>query len=115
MEDANMQIEITEHKRVSVVTVSGRVDGSTAGDFEDALNKLIRSGNNNIVLDLADVDFVSSAGLRVLVNTHKAVKGSSGNIVIANPSQQVVDTLDIAGLDVLFEKYEDRETAVGSF
>jgi anti-anti-sigma factor len=115
MEEASMELEITEHKRVSVVSITGRVDGSTAGDFEDALNNLTQTGKNNIVLDMASVDFVSSAGLRVLVNTRKAVKAAGGDIVLAKPSEQVVETLDIAGLDVLFEQYEDRETAVGSF
>lgn len=110
-----MEIQVTEHKRVNVVSVSGRVDGSTAGDFETALNELTQAGKNNIVLDMAEVDFVSSAGLRVLVNTRKAVKAAGGDIVFASPSQQVVETLDIAGLDVLFEKYSDRETAVGAF
>jgi anti-sigma B factor antagonist len=110
-----MDIQITDHKRVSVVAVSGRIDGSTAGEFEAALTGVTDAGNNNIVLDMSDVDFVSSAGLRVLVNARKAVNSGGGKIVLAEPSQQVVETLDIAGLDVLFEQFDDRETAIGTF
>ncbi len=110
-----MEIQVTEHKRVSVVAVTGRVDGSTAGEFEAALNELTEAGVNNIILDMSDVDFVSSAGLRVLVNTRKNVTSAGGRIVLAEPSEQVVETLDIAGLDVLFEAFEDRETAIGAF
>jgi anti-anti-sigma factor len=110
-----MEIQITDHKRVSVLSVTGRVDGSTAGEFENALNGLTEAGKNNIVLDMSEVDFVSSAGLRVLVNTRKTVKSAGGKILLAEPSQQVIDTLDIAGLDVLFEQFEDRETAIGTF
>lgn len=110
-----MNIQTQEHKRVVVVTVDGRIDSATAGEFEDTLNEFTQQGKNNIVLDLSNVDFISSAGLRVLVTTRKAVKGAGGNIVFAGSSEQVLETLEIAGLDVLFEKYQDREAAVGSF
>ncbi|MGD8632599.1 MAG: STAS domain-containing protein [Anaerolineales bacterium] len=110
-----MQIDTQEHKRVVVVTVEGRIDSATAGEFEDALNEFTQQGKNNIVLDLSDVDFISSAGLRVLVTARKAVKGAGGEVVFANSSEQVLETLEIAGLDVLFQQYPDRETAVGSF
>jgi anti-sigma B factor antagonist len=110
-----VQIDTQEHKRVVVVTVEGRIDSATAGEFEDALNEFTQQGKNNIVLDLSDVDFISSAGLRVLVTARKAVKGAGGEVVFANSSEQVLETLEIAGLDVLFQQYPDRETAVGSF
>jgi anti-sigma B factor antagonist len=110
-----MDIQIADHKRVSVITVSGRIDGSTAGEFEAALTGVTEAGNKNIIIDMSDVDFVSSAGLRVLVNTRKAVNSAGGKILLAEPSQQVVETLDIAGLDVLFEQFDDRETAIGTF
>ena len=110
-----MELQVTDHKRASVLAVTGRIDGSTAGDFEAALTELTDAGQNNIILDMSDVDFVSSAGLRVLVNTRKAVNAAGGKIVLAEPSQQVIETLDIAGLDVLFEQFTDRETAIGTF
>lgn len=110
-----MEIQISDHKRVSVVAITGRVDGSTAGEFESALTTLTDEGKNNLILDMSEVDFVSSAGLRVLVNTRKAVNSAGGKIVLAEPSQQVIETLDIAGLDVLFEQFKDRETAIGTF
>ncbi len=110
-----MEIQITDHKRVSVVAVTGRVDGSTAAEFEAALNGVTDAGQFNIILDMSDVDFVSSAGLRVLVNTRKTVTSAGGKLVLAEPSEQVVETLDIAGLDVLFEQFPDRETAIGTF
>jgi anti-sigma B factor antagonist len=110
-----VKIETQEHKRVAVVTVEGRIDSATAGEFEDALNELTKQGKNNIVLDLSEVDFISSAGLRVLVTARKAVKSAGGDIVFADSSDQVLETLEIAGLDVLYEQFPDRETAVGSF
>jgi anti-anti-sigma factor len=104
-----------EYKRVSVVSVTGRIDSATARDFESELNDLTSKGKNNIVLDLGEVDFISSAGLRVLVTTRKAVRSAGGNLVLADPSERVKETLEIAGLDVLFDEFEDREAAVASF
>lgn len=109
-----MEIQTTEHKRVTVLRVSGRIDSSTANQFDEEVMGLIEGGQKNLVLDMAQVDFLSSAGLRTLVSARKAV-GGGGAIRLANPSQRVVDTLDIAGLDVLFETFPDRESAVGTF
>lgn len=110
-----MEIEVKEYKRVAVVTVSGRVDSATAGEFETALKDLIETGKIRLAIDMADVEFLASAALRVLVTARKAVQGSGGDLVIAQPSQRVIDTLEIAGLDVLFTSYADRESAIGAF
>ncbi|NIS82133.1 MAG: anti-sigma factor antagonist [Anaerolineales bacterium] len=110
-----MEIETKEYKRVTVVTVSGRVDSATAGEFENQLKGLIEAGKTRIIVDMAEVEFLASAALRVLVTARKTVQGSGGDLVIAQPSQRVTDTLDIAGLDVLFKTYPDREAAIGAF
>ncbi len=110
-----MDIEVKEYKRVSVVTVAGRIDGATSGDFENELNTLTEAGRVNLVLDLGAVEFISSAGLRVLVTTRKAVKGAGGEVRLAQPSVQVVETLEIAGLDVLFEVFPNREAAIAAY
>lgn len=108
-----MEINTTEYKRVTVIEVSGRVDSSTASRFDEHVMGIIEAGQKNIVFDMAEVEFLSSAGLRTLVSARKAVQ-PSGMIMLAQPSQRVTDTLEIAGLDVLFETFPDRESAVGS-
>lgn len=110
-----MDIEVVEYKRVVVVSVRGRIDGATSGEFESTIHAEMQKGKNNIILDMSEVEFISSAGLRVLVTKRKAVKSAGGDIVMAGPSQQVIDTMDIAGLDILFRQFDDRESAVASF
>lgn len=110
-----MEIDVKEYKRVSVIAVSGRIDSATSSEFENELNNLTETGRVNLVLDLSAVEFISSAGLRVLVTTRKAVKSAGGDVVLAKPSTQVNETLEIAGLDVLFEKFPNREEAVAFF
>ena len=110
-----MEISVKEYKRVAVITISGRVDSVTADEFESELIQAIDGGYTNLVLDLAAVDFLSSAGLRVLVTVRKRVTGAGGDIRIAQPSKQVIETLEITGLNTLFTTYPDRESAIASF
>lgn len=110
-----MEITVNEYKRVAVITVTGRVDSATASEFENSINDVIEKGKHNLVLDLSQVEFLSSAGLRVLVTTRKALQSAGGDIVLAQPSDRVVETLDTAGLDVLFERYDTREAAIAAF
>ena len=110
-----MEITVNEYKRVAVITVTGRVDSATATEFETTINEVIEKGKHNLVLDLSDVEFLSSAGLRVLVTTRKTLQAAGGDIVLAEPSDRVVETLDTAGLDVLFERYDSREAAIAAF
>jgi len=110
-----MEIVSKEYKRVVALTVKGRIDSANAAQFEEQISQLTQAGKNNLVLDLSAVQFISSAGLRVLVTARKAVKSAGGDIRLARPSEQVVETLKIAGLDVLFEQFPDRESAIASF
>ncbi len=110
-----MNVETRELKHVSVVKVSGRVDSSTAPDLEKQLQTLIDSDRIRMVLDLQDTDYMSSAGLRVLVAMHKATKKGGGGLCLAQPSARVMEVLDLAGLTPVFEIYPDVVEAVGSF
>ena len=110
-----MEISSTIHRRVVVITVSGRIDTATSSEFEEALEDLIEKGKKNLVMDFAAVDFLSSSGLRVLVTIRKKLRQAGGDIVLATPSERAADSFEIAGLDKLFPSYPDRESAVGAF
>jgi len=110
-----MQISSRELKRVNVVTVAGRVDSAAAPDLEKALQNLIDSHRNQIVVELADVEYMSSAGLRALVSTLKAAKKGGGDMVVARPSARVREVIELAGLGSVFTVHEDVVEAVGSF
>lgn len=110
-----MEVVSTFHRRVAVVTVTGRIDTATSGEFEATIQELIDKGQKNLVMDFAAVDFLSSSGLRVLVSVRKKLRVAGGDIVLASPSERAADSFEIAGLDKLFPSYPDRESAVGAF
>ena len=110
-----MNIEMRELKHVNVVKVSGRVDSATAPELEKSLQGLLDSGRNQIALDLQATEYMSSAGLRVLVAMHKAAKKNGGGLCLAQPSVRVKEVLELAGLTPVFTVYGDLVEAVGSF
>lgn len=115
MSDTSVNISVESMKRVNLVTVSGRIDSSNAADFEGSLKELMSSGHHNLVLNLAGVTYMSSAGLRTLVSTLKECKRKSGDVRLSAPSERVAEVLSLAGLDSLFKVYEVDTAAVGSF
>jgi anti-sigma B factor antagonist len=110
-----MDISTQELKRVSVMTVKGRVDSATAPDLENALKQLVDGDKTQIILDLKDVEYMSSAGLRAMVSTLKAVKRINGDLRLCAPSARVAEVLRLAGLTSIFSIYPSQTEAVGSF
>jgi len=98
-----------------VMAVSGRVDSATAPDLENSLKKLVEADKTQIVLDLKDVEYMSSAGLRAMVSTLKAVKRVNGDLRLANPSPRVEEVLRLAGLTSIFSIHPTQDEAVASF
>ncbi len=112
-----MEIKAETMKRCELVTVSGRVDSSTAPELEKVLLGLIQSGQKNIVVNLADTDFISSAGLKALLSALMKVRKMipAGDVVLAETQPGLKDSFDLVGFDRLFTFYEDNTRAVGSF
>jgi len=111
----SLNITIEEMHRVNLLVVSGRVDSNTSPKLSEQLTSQIDSGAMNLLIDLAEVDYMSSAGLRELVSALKRVKKDGGDLRLVSPSPRVKEVLDLAGLTTLFEIYDDRVKAVGSF
>ena len=110
-----MEITVTEYKRVAVVQPKGRVDSAMTPELEAALGRLAHAGKYNLVLDFSQVEYLSSAGLRVVVATLKAARQSGGDMCLACPSPRIVEALQLAGADALLTVYGSREAAIGSF
>ena len=110
-----MEISTEELKQVSVMAVTGRVDSATAPELESSLKKLVEAEKTQIVLDLKNVEYMSSAGLRAMVSTLKAVKRVNGDLRLASPSPRVEEVLRLAGLTSIFSIHPTRDEAVASF
>lgn len=110
-----MEIITTEYKRCDYVKAKGRIDTYTAPELEEKLNEILEAGKSGVVLDMNDVDFISSRGIWVLLETQKALKRAKGKLVLVNISEDMEHSLDLAGVKHFIEIYDDVITAVGSF
>ena len=111
-----MEIIITEMKRCVLVSVSGRVDGSTAPDLDKAIKSLQDNGHFRIVLDMGGVTFLSSAGIGVLIGGWKTSRRwNRGDVRLANLPPKIMDVLELTGLDKHFTQFDSTVEAVGSF
>jgi anti-sigma B factor antagonist len=110
-----IDINVSGVEQITLVEVSGRVDSMNANELGVALANEIDGGRTLIVLDLAGVDYMSSAGLRELVNSLKRAKRATGDLRLAQPSERVREVLEMAGLDTIFQIFETQTEAVGSF
>jgi anti-sigma B factor antagonist len=111
-----MEFTITEYEHCDLLAITGRVDSYTSPRIEDALNDLFAEKRCNIVVDLKDVNYLSSSGMLTLINALKHCKQSSqGNIILVNVSERVLNSLKLAGFDRLFERYDDVMTAIDMF
>ncbi len=108
-------IEHEEFKRVDLIKVIGRIDSSNANELEGALKTRHDDGRYRLVLELSEVEYMSSAGLRALVGALRESKRHSGDVRIASPSERMREVLDLAGLDSVFRIFDDTTAAVGSF
>lgn len=110
-----LELEVQNLKKVDVVKLKGRVDSSNVAEFESALAALQQQGRHCIVLDMTDLGYMSSAGLRTMVSALKTAKNRGGNVVIAAPNANMIDTLTLVGFQTLFPQYDDVLKAVDSF
>jgi anti-sigma B factor antagonist len=112
-----MEIKAETMKRCELLSVSGRVDSSTAPELEKVLLGLIQSGQKNIVVNLKDTDFISSAGLKALLSALMKVRKMipAGDVVISEIKPELRESFDLVGFDRLFTFYDDNMRAVGSF
>jgi anti-anti-sigma factor len=105
-----MEIEREKHEGHLLMRLRGELDATSSPAVQSALSDAVRSGEHHIRLDVADVNYVSSAGLRVLISAYKQLGAISGRFSICNPSAQVVKVLELSGLTALMAR--DAEPVV---
>ena len=95
-----MQIQKKSDGDKLLLEISGRVDTTTAPELESCINESTK-GVKELVLDLKDMAYISSAGLRVLLKAQKAMN-RQGSMVIRNVSDEIRDIFDVTGfLDIM--------------
>jgi anti-anti-sigma factor len=88
---------------VAAYKLVGRLDGANAAVHEQALLALLTGDVNAVTIDLSELNYVSSAGLRVLLVTAKATKARGGVVSLKSPKPAILDVLRISGFDKILQ------------
>ncbi len=110
-----MDTSTKEFKHCNLIKVSGRVDSSTATKFSQALEANFDRGVYKLVIDMSDLEYMSSAGFRALLAAQRNCKRyNRGEVLLAAVPVRIQEALDLAGFTELFKTYKEPLEAVGS-
>jgi len=105
----------TDKDAVSVVYLKGYLDAHTAPDFEKVLQELVDEDRVHIVVNLADLAYISSAGLGVFMGFIESVREKGGDIKLAEPTEKVYRVFDLLGFPGLYEVFQKEEEAIDKY
>lgn len=107
-------MEITEEKRgnVKIVGLRGRLDANSSPLAEKRLQGFIEQGEERIVLDLSELTYISSLGLRIFIATAKNIQKVNGKLALAGLNDHIYEIFKIARFTTIFSIYPKCEEAV---
>lgn len=106
--------DIVERDGVRHVTLAGRLDSATSSDFEKTLGDLFPAAGCRAVMDFSALDYISSAGLRVVLMTAKRAKQSQSRLLLCALQPHVREVFEISGFLRILEVYSDQDTALSA-
>ncbi len=107
-----MNISQTENGTVTIVRIEGNLDTNTAPMALETLRRLTEAGVQGILIDFEALDYISSAGLHVLLITAKNLRGSGGNFRICSLNDTVAEVFKISGFDNLLSVFPSQAQAL---
>ena len=110
-----MNISVSVNGSVTVVGFEGNLDTNTAPEAQERLDELASEGVGKILVDFADLDYISSAGLRVLLATAKKLRGSGGNLRLCSLNETVAEVFEISGFSTIFAVFPSEVEALEGF
>jgi anti-sigma B factor antagonist len=111
-----MEITSQQYKHCDLLSIKGKVDSFTAPDLIKAIDALTTENRYKIILDLGELDYMSSAGFRALLLGQRNCKRfNRGEIVLAKVPKKVMDALELTGFKPLFKIFDEITPAVGNF
>ena len=109
-----MDVTTERLENVLSVDVKGRIDGSTAVAFEEAVRNAIDETDRALIMDFGALDYISSAGLRVILLTAKSLQSQDAKLVLCALSDPIREVFKISGFDKLLPIHDSKAEARAS-
>ncbi len=110
-----MELKTRDKSSIKVIDITGNLDSVTSTDLNTFLNDLIEDGINKILLNCKQMDYVSSAGLRVILAASKKLSPKDGVLRICQLNNMVQEVFDISGFSAIFDIAGTEEESLQKF
>ncbi len=110
-----MDVTVKEVNEVNVMSFEGNLDTNTAPQAQEQIDQLIDGGSSKILINFDNLNYISSAGLRVLLATAKKLKATSGDLKICGLNKTVQEVFDISGFSSILSVVATEEDALAGF
>jgi anti-anti-sigma factor len=110
-----MKINSSDQEEVTILALSGSLDAMTADGVSEQINLAFERQRNKLVIDLDDVEFMSSAGLRTILASLQISRQKGGDLRLAGGSNNIKRMLDFSGFTKILRAFDTVAEAVASF
>lgn len=94
-----------------LIVIGGRLDQTQTDELESVLVQSLEAGQINLLIDLSDVSYVNSSGLRCLVTSWRQARSRGGNVSLCGLNPRISEVFNVVGFSKVFDIYPDCETA----
>ena len=113
-DQTQLSVATEQHDKGVILCPSGRVDGTNAGALENAIREQLEAGQSILVFDFTDLNYISSAGLRVLLVAARDTQSRGGKSVFCGLSKQIAEVFSVSGFDKILAVHANRDEAVAT-
>jgi len=110
-----MEIKETRKDAIAIMEVSGRLDAGTSPVLEQKFLSVLDRGDKDIVIDFSDLQYISSAGLRILLMAAKRTSANGGRLALCAMKDNIRNVFEISGFTAIFQIHVTQEEAIGGF
>jgi anti-anti-sigma factor len=110
-----MNITTRDANDVKIVAIEGELDLDSSSEAEKQLTRMREDGIKKMLLDLGKLEFISSAGLRVLLATAQELKATGGDLRVCNLNETVKEVFDVSGFSTLLMVLDNEAKALSGF
>ncbi|MBB6461834.1 anti-sigma factor antagonist [Flammeovirga kamogawensis] len=110
-----MEYKIENIDGITVINVIGFLDANTSASLDEKINTLItKEGHSKVILNLKDVTYMSSSGLRIFLSASKEVQKVNGKFVVCNANDTIKDIVKMSGFDMIVDLKDTLEESLES-
>jgi anti-anti-sigma factor len=108
-----MEISTKKENQALILSLKGRLDAVTSPEFETASFSAVDKGDVTILIEMSDIDYISSAGLRSILALMKKLKALQGRLILFAMQAQVKEVFSISGFSSIIEIVDTEQAALG--